>query len=580
MALNVGETGAIKYSTNPKGLNVSFVEDNSGVVSVDEHGIVTALKQGKANITITVGDNKKYALNSTTVTVSVSLNDASVSGEDMALNVGETGAIKYSAVPKGLDVSFVEDGSGVVSVDEHGIVTALKEGIANITITVGDNKKYALNSTIICVNVHGLPSKIIIENDTLDMIIGDLVDPGVTLMPSDAGNMSFTVSDENIVLVNGYGVVTAVGVGNATIFVRFDGNDKYLPSNATITVSVKNALIIKAPDVVKYYGGPERFVVNVTDSKGTPLSNKSVTIVINKVTYNRTTDENGIASMAIVLPSGTFNATVTVDNNTVNSVVNVLTTVNGTDVVKVFRNATQYYATFRDSEGNYLKEGTVVKFNINGVMYERKISGNESLARLNLNLEQGRYVITAMNPETGENAANNITIISRLIENRDITKYYRNETQYTVKVIGDDGNPVGAGESVTFNINGVFYTRQTNESGIAKLNLNLQPGDYIITGEYKNCKVSNNIKILPVLFAEDISMKYRDGTKFVAKLVDGQGNPLAGETIQFNINGVFYNRVTDSSGQAKLNINLMAGEYIITSSYNGANIANTVTISA
>jgi len=580
MALNVGETRAIKYSTNPEALKVAFIVDDSGIVSVDEQGIVTALKQGKANITITVGDNKKYTLNSTTITVSVSLNDASVNGKDMALNVGETGAIKYSTNPKGLNVSFTEDNSGIVSVDEQGIVTALKQGKANITITVGDNKKYALNSTIICVNVHGLPSKIIIENDTLDMIIGDVVDPGVTLMPSDAGNLSFTVSDENIVLVNGYGVVTAVGVGNATIFVRFDGNDKYLPSNATITVSVKNALIIKAPDVVKYYGGPERFVVNVTDSKGTPLSNKSVTIVINKVTYNRTTDENGIASMAIVLPSGTFNATVTVDNNTVNSVVNVLTTVNGTDVVKVFRNATQYYATFRDSEGNYLKDGTVVKFNINGVMYERKISGNEGLARLNLNLEQGRYVITAMNPETGENAANNITIISRLIENRDITKYYRNETQYTVKIIGDEGNPVGAGESVTFNINGVFYTRQTNESGIAKLNLNLQPGDYIITGEYKNCKVSNNIKILPVLFAEDITMKYRDGTKFVAKLVDGQGNPLAGETIQFNINGVFYNRVTDSSGQAKLNINLMAGEYIITSSYNGANIANTVTISA
>ncbi|WP_296866324.1 hypothetical protein [uncultured Methanobrevibacter sp.] len=41
MALNVGEIGAIKYSTNPKGLNVSFAEDNSGIVSVDEQGIVT-----------------------------------------------------------------------------------------------------------------------------------------------------------------------------------------------------------------------------------------------------------------------------------------------------------------------------------------------------------------------------------------------------------------------------------------------------------------------------------------------------------------------------------------------------------
>ena len=578
MALNVGEIGAIKYSTNPKGLNVSFAEDNSGIVSVDEQGIVTALKEGIANVTITVGDNI-YAFNSTTVAVSVSLNDASVSGEDMALNVGEIGAVKYSAVPKGLDVSFVEDGSGVVSVDEHGIVTALKQGSANITITVGDNKKYALNSTIICVNVHGLPSKIIIENDTLDMVIGDVVDPGVSLMPSDAGNLSFTVSDENIVLVNGYGVVTAVGVGNATIFVRFDGNDKYLPSNATITVSVKNALIITAPDVVKYYGGPERFVVNVTDSKGTPLSNKSVTIVINKVTYNRTTDENGIASMAIVLPSGTYNATVTVDNNTVNSVVNVLTTVNGTDVVKMYKNGTQYYATFIDSEGKYLSAGTTVKFNINGVMYERKVSGGKGQAKLNINLPAGKYVITAMNPKTGENATNNVTVLSNIVENYDLIKYYKNASQYSLRLLDDKGNPVGAGVSVQFNINGVFYTRTSDANGYVKMNINLPPGTYIITAEYKGLKASNKITVLSVLETKDLVMKYGDGSKFEAKILDGQGRPYAGQTVKFNINGVFYTKTTGADGIARLNINLLPGQYIITSSYNGLNAANKVTIS-
>ena len=82
-------------------------------------------------------------------------------------------------------------------------------------------------------------------------------------------------------------------------------------------------------------------------------------------------------------------------------------------------------------------------------------------------MPEGEYVITAMNLETGENGVNNITVISKLIENKDITKYYRNATQYTVKVLGDDGNPVGAGENVTINFNGVFYTRTTNESGIA-----------------------------------------------------------------------------------------------------------------
>ena len=75
-------------------------------------------------------------------------------------------------------------------------------------------------------------------------------------------------------------------------------------------------------------------------------------------------------------------------------------------------------------------------------------------------------------------------------------------------------------------------------------------------------------------------MRYRDGTKFEAKLVDGQGKPFANQAITFNVHGVFYTRNTDANGIARLNINLMAGEYIITSVYspNGAAISNKITI--
>ena len=414
---------------------------------------------------------------------------------------------------------------------------------------------------------------------------GEAVEIEVQLPEDATGNVTATVDGKtySAPVIDGKATISIpdLAYGNYTVPVNYSGDDKYdaIAKSVNVTVNEDKSDIIKAPDVTKYFKGSERFVVTVTDYEGNPIANKSVSIVINGQNYDRTTNANGTTSIGLGLNSGVYNATVAVDNKTINSVITILPTVNGTDVVKVYRNATQYYATFRDSQGNYLKEGTVVTFNINGVMYERKIS-SEGIAKLNLNLEQGTYVLTAMNPETGENAANNITIIPRIIENRDITKYYRNATQYTVKVLGDDGKAVGAGETVTFNINGVFYTRSTNASGIAKLNLNLQPDDYIITAEYKNCKVSNNIKILPVLSAEDISMKYRDGTQFVATLVDGQGKPLANEKVEFNINGVFYYRYTDSRGQAKLNINLQAGQYIITSSYNGANIANTVTISA
>ena len=102
--------------------------------------------------------------------------------------------------------------------------------------------------------------------------------------------------------------------------------------------------------------------------------------------------------------------------------------------------------------------------------------------------------------------------------------------------------------------------------------------DYVITAMYGGCNVANNITVLPVLSAEDLTKKYGDLTPFIANLVDGQGLPLANATVKFNINGRMYERNTNGTGQAKLNINLIAGEYIITSSYNGANIANKITI--
>ena len=85
--------------------------------------------------------------------------------------------------------------------------------------------------------------------------------------------------------------------------------------------------------------------------------------------------------------------------------------------------------------------------------------------------------------------------------------------------------------------------------------------------------MSYNITVLPVLTAEDLSMKYNDGSQFKATLVDGQGNALAGVNITFNINGVFYDRTTDENGIAKLNIRLMAGEYIITSEFDEMKIS-------
>ena len=112
------------------------------------------------------------------------------------------------------------------------------------------------------------------------------------------------------------------------------------------------------------------------------------------------------------------------------------------------------------------------------------------------------------------------------------------------------------------------------------MNINLPAGNYTITSTYKGCNAANNVEVLPIITAEDLTKKVSEAGQFKATLVDGQGKPYANQEVTFNINGVFYTRTTDANGVAGLNIKLPVGVYTITSSFNGFNTANTVTVTA
>ncbi|WP_407381262.1 hypothetical protein [Methanobrevibacter sp.] len=442
-------------------------------------------------------------------------------------------------------------------------------------------------------NTFAVLSKISVDIDANDTTTYESKGLSLNIVLSQDITDNVTVIFDNssyvVEIVNGNGVYTNSGVeyGEYELIIVYEGDYKYEPANATVNITVLESgnVTLTADNLTKYYGNSKRFVINLTDGEGNAIANQSVQISINGVNYNRTTNVNGSASIAINLDSGSYDVVVYYDGGdgtykvaSVNATINIISTINASDLTKIYRNESQYYATFTDSDGNYLASGTEVTFNINGVMYVRKVNENGT-AKLNINLDQGTYILTAINPQTGESSANTVTVIPKIVENNDLVKYFRNDSQYVVRILGDDGNPVGANETVTFNINGVMYERKTNESGYAKLNINLQAGEYVITVMCGGCSVANNITVIPTLTAEDVSMTYLDGTQFKAKLVDGQGNALAGEKIEFNINGVFYYRTTDSEGIASLNIRLIPGEYIITSVYENAVIANTIKIS-
>ena len=369
----------------------------------------------------------------------------------------------------------------------------------------------------------------------------------------------------------------AVGSYDAKATYTGDVNHKSSPSGS-VKFTVEDVKVdVSAPDLTKYYKGSEKFVVTVKEDNK-PVVGKNVTIDLNGKPYTRTTDDNGQASMAINLNSGVYKVISEFEGIKVDSTITVKSTVSGNNVTKIFKNATQYYATFVDTKGNLMKN-TEVKFNINGVFYTRTTDEN-GVAKMNINLppkDEG-YIITAENPDSTEKYTNVIKVLPSIVENHDLTKYYRNESKYTLRIIGDDGKPAGENVTVKLNINGVFYERKTNASGYMAMNINLPPGIYTVTAEYNSLRASNTITVLSVLETKDLKMSYKDGSKFEAKLLDGKGKPYVGQSVTFNINGVFYQKVTGDDGVARLAINLMAGEYIITSMFNGLNAANRVTI--
>lgn len=233
--------------------------------------------------------------------------------------------------------------------------------------------------------------------------------------------------------------------------------------------------------------------------------------------------------------------------------------------------------TLTDAEGKAIENATVT-LNVNGKDYTR-ITDENGTVSMNINLQPNEFLVTATCKVGNDTLMSKdmITVKSNVIT-KDTTLYFKNGTSFEATIIDSEGKSVGAGQNVTFNINGVFYTRITDANGTAKLSINLIPGDYIITTIYKNTQIGNKVTVLPTLVTSDLEKTFGQPKPFVAKTLDGQGKILANQSVQFNINGVLYTRISNENGEASLNINLNPGQYIITSIWRDYQVGNRVTI--
>jgi len=272
--------------------NLNYTSSNSSVVIV-ENGKIKPVGVGTAVITVSFAGNDNYmAAKDKTITVNVSLCDASVSVNNSTLDlfVDNTFTLVAVTTPEGLNVTYVPDDSGVVSVADDGVVTALKEGTAKITVKVGGDGVYAENSTVVTVNVKNkIATEINITSSTGEMSVGAMGHVAAELIPSEAGNLTYVSNDTSVVNVSSTGVIKANKVGTALITVSFAGNDKYAPAEnktITITVNLKDASVSVENSTVNLKFNDTFDIVATTSPVGLVVSytssNEAVVTVDNK----------------------------------------------------------------------------------------------------------------------------------------------------------------------------------------------------------------------------------------------------------------------------------------------------------
>ena len=217
LTLGIGETYDLdsRLPKNTASFSVKYSSDNSSTASVvSAGGLVTAKKEGTATITATTYNGKKV---NCTVTVKKAPKTMSLNKTKITLGVGETYDLD-SYLPSGTaahSIKYTSNNSNLVSVvSAGGLVTAKKEGVANITVIAYNGVKAQCTVT-----VKKEPKKLSLNNTELELNIGEKFDLDSSVPNGTAAyHVYYSSNNSDTANVAKYGgLVTAMKKGKAKI---------------------------------------------------------------------------------------------------------------------------------------------------------------------------------------------------------------------------------------------------------------------------------------------------------------------------------------------------------------------------
>lgn len=342
------------------------------------------------------------------------------------------------------------------------------------------------------------------------------------------------------------------------------------------------------------FNHPGIFKAVLKDEYGNPLEGANVSFLINGITYYRICDENGIANMNINLafPKAYPVFYYYLGNDTYsscsgNATINIVTyklpsNIEGDDLTKYYGTAGSFNVFLTDNNNQPITNVNV-SLTVDGLTYI-KTTNNLGMATLDINLRAGTFLINysfiGNNYYHNSNSSAKITVLKHLtyLYGENLTKFYGDPDYYSVLLLTDNEDHI-VGATVFITVNGITYEKITNSTGYAKLDINLYAGNYTVSAVfngneyYSSSEVFNNIQVKrheTYLISQNTVSYNGSQAIYEVGLFDDNDNPIVNEVIFITVGDIIYEKVTDERGIATLNINLLANNYTVNSTFKGS----------
>ncbi|WP_407375803.1 C1 family peptidase [Methanobrevibacter sp.] len=322
--------------------------------------------------------------------------------------------------------------------------------------------------------------------------------------------------------------------------------------------------------VEKYYGGSEKFTVTLTNFNK-PVSNAVIQLLINDVSYNITTDANGVATLKSELNPGIYSVLATFEDRTALAEITVKSTITVVGAVEDV-STDKLNVELIDGNGNLIKN-TAVTFKINSAEYKATTDAS-GIASLEVGLNRGDYKVTIINPVTGENKNTNLKV-TKSTPTLSLSQVNENGVDVLKAVL-----PKDATGTVDFVVENEGEYSFELDGGIARLE-GLEPGEYLVTVNYHGNDIFKPVSKSTTFVVSEVkgvitsvsTVKTTYGTakKLVITLKDSLGNNLMGRIVKLSLNNKVYSAQIYSDGMGSINIpaNLVPKTYTAKITYSG-----------